>query len=77
MTHSLKVDALDTPVNAALQDLGYIYVKEYMVEDHLKSGQLIEILPSHNKKQLPIYVYYRHQIYPDPKVQAFLEYFTG
>jgi DNA-binding transcriptional LysR family regulator len=46
-----------------------------MVEDYIQSGKLIEILQKYNKIQLPIYIYYRHQTYPDPKVHAFIEYF--
>lgn len=72
----LKLDDHDTVVNAALQDLGYIYVKEYMVLDYLKSGQLIEILPRYKKAQLPIYVYYQYNTYHNPKVQAFMKHFT-
>jgi len=25
---------------------------------------------------LPIYVYYRYQAYPDPKIRVFIDYFT-
>lgn len=71
----LKFDEHDIVVSAALQDLGYIYVKEYMVEDYIQSGKLVEILPKVKKTQLPIYVYYRYQTYPDPKVRAFLDFF--
>ena len=71
----LKFDDHDMIVNAALQSLGYIHAKEYMVEDQLQSGKLVELLPNYKKTQLPIYVYYRYQTYPDPKVRAFLEWF--
>jgi DNA-binding transcriptional LysR family regulator len=71
----LKFDDHEIVVNAALQDLGYIYVKEYMIEEYLKTRQLIEILPKYSKIQLPIYVYYRDQTYPDPKIRAFIDYF--
>ena len=60
----------------SLPYLGYVYVKEYMVEDELKSGKLVEIFAKHKKAEWPIYVYYRYQAYPDPKVRAFMEYFS-
>ncbi len=72
----LKFDHHESLLNAALQGLGYVYVKKYMIEDELKSGQLVEVLAKHKKAQWPIYVYYRYQAYPDPKVRAFMEYFT-
>lgn len=73
----LKFDDHDAVVNAALQDLGFIYVKEYMVEEYLKNGQLIEIFSKYKNNLLTIYVYYRYQIYPDPKIMAFINYFTN
>ncbi len=61
---------------SALQDLGYIDVKEYAVKHYLKSGELINILPNYQKKEIILYVYYRNQIYLDPKIRAFLDFFT-
>lgn len=72
----LKLDNHENLVNIALQGLGYVYVKEYMVKEYLKSGQLVEILAKQTKAAWPIYVYYRYQAYPDPKVRAFIEYFS-
>lgn len=69
----LRLDDHEMVIKAALENLGYIYTKEYMIEDYLKSGELVEIFPQ--KKYTPIYVYYRYQTYPDPKIRAFLEYF--
>lgn len=79
----LKVDPLitfddhDAIIEACLQGLGYVYVKEYMVEKHLKNKQLVEILPQYNKSISAIYFYYRYQMYPDPKVQAFIKHFVN
>ena len=64
-------------INAALQDLGYIYTKKHFVNDYLESGQLVEILAKYNQKnQLPICAYYRYQLYPDPKISAFMKFFV-
>ena len=71
----LKFDDREIVVNAVLQDLGFMYVKEYMVEEYIRTKQLIEILPKFTKTTLPIYIYYRYQAYPDPKVRVFLDYF--
>lgn len=71
----LKFDDHDNVVAAALDDLGYIYVKAYMVEDYLKTGRLIEILSSYMKTLFPIYIYYRHSPYIDPKIKVFIDYF--
>jgi DNA-binding transcriptional LysR family regulator len=72
----LKCDDHESVVHAASQGLGFIYVKEYMVEEYLKSGQLTELLPTYKKTEYPVFVYYRYATYPDPKIQAFMDYFT-
>jgi DNA-binding transcriptional LysR family regulator len=71
----LKLDDTCTTLAAVLDDLGFMYTKAYMVEDLLRAGKLIEILPEHNKAVIPIYSYYRYQPYPDAKIRAFMDFF--
>jgi DNA-binding transcriptional LysR family regulator len=61
----------------ALNHLGFIYIKSYMIEAELKKKTLIEILPEYMKTQIPIYVYYRQQPYIDQKIKAFIEFFVN
>jgi DNA-binding transcriptional LysR family regulator len=72
----LKFDDVQATLMAALQDLGYIYAKEYMIQRYLDSRKLVEILPKYNKTTVPIYVFYLHQLYTDPKIRAFIDFFT-
>lgn len=74
-TPFLYFDNTQSMVNAALDGLGYIYTKDYLISSLIKTDQLIEILPNYHSVQLPIYIYYRQQTYPNPKISAFLDFF--
>ncbi len=83
---TIKKITIDTPLiktndscaalSIALNDLGFIYIKSYMIEAEIKKKTLIEILPEYMKTQIPIYIYYRQQPYADPKIKAFIDFFN-
>lgn len=72
----LKLNDSNASVTAALQDLGYIYIKSYYVEKELTENKLIELLPEYNRNKIPIYIFYRYQEYLDPKIRAFVDFFV-
>lgn len=72
----LEFDETDAIVTAAKQHLGFIAVREFKVINELESGELIEILPSYNQEKVMRYTYYRQQLFPNPKIRAFLDYFN-
>ena len=51
-------------------------MREFKVIKALQSGELIEVLQQYNQAKVPRYTYYRKQTYPDPKIHAFLDYFS-
>ena len=57
----------------ALNHMGIIQLHDYMIENELKSGQLIEILQKHIKPAIPIYVYYQKHRLIQPKIKQFIE----
>jgi DNA-binding transcriptional LysR family regulator len=73
----LKFSVGAAAISAALDDLGFIYIKSYFVEQELKDKVLVELLPSYTRTKMPIYVYYRHQSYIDPKIRAFMDFFVN
>lgn len=72
----LKLNDSNATIMAALEDIGYIYIKSYHVEEELADGKLIELLPSYNKHTIPVYIFYKYQEYLDPKIRAFMDYFV-
>lgn len=71
----LEFDETDAIVTAAKLHLGFIAVREFKVIPELRSGELIEILPQYNQEKVMRYSYYRQESYPNPKIQAFLDFF--
>lgn len=72
----LEFDETDAILAAAKCHLGFIAVREFKVARELQSGELIEILSQYNQDKVMRYSYYRQETYPDPKIQAFLDYFS-
>ena len=72
----LRANDNDILIKSALQHIGFIYIKEFLVSQELRSGKLVEILPKLNKKRDNVYFYYHHQKYVDPKIRAFIDYFS-
>lgn len=72
----LKFDETQTIIAAAKQHLGFIAVREFKVSAELNSGEFVEVLAPYNQSQVTRYSYYRKQAYPDPKINAFLNYFN-
>lgn len=72
----LQFDETDAIIIAAKQHLGFIAVREFKISQALQSGELVEILPQYNQAKVMRYSYYRQQTYPNPKIRAFLDYFS-
>lgn len=64
-------------IQAALEDLGFIWIHEYRVSDLLAKKKLIQILEPFTKQPIDVYAYYEYQPYIDPKIKAFLNFFTA
>lgn len=71
----LEFDETDAIVTAAKQHLGFIAVREFKVIQELRSGEFVELLPRYNQDKVMRYSYYRQETYPNPKIQAFLDFF--
>lgn len=76
LTPLLLSNNAQASIDAALKHIGFIYTKKYLVEEYLKSGRLVQILPDYTKNQIPIYAYYLYQLYADTKINMFLNFFS-
>lgn len=59
----------------AIQGMGIVKLHDYIVLEALKSKQLIEVLPERKDKELPLYLYYQHSRYLQPKIRRFIDFF--
>ena len=59
----------------ALENMGIIQLHDYMIEEEIKNGSLIEILKDNFKQEIPIYIYYQRHRFVQPKVRNFVNLF--
>ncbi len=63
--------------DCAIQGLGIVRLHDYIVNTALESKKLIEVLPTFNREQVPVYLYYQQSRYLQPKVRKFIDYFCS
>lgn len=62
---------------AAISGLGMIRIHDYMVNDDLKEGRLVEILNDHHDTvKIPVFLYYQQTKYMLPKIRRFIDFFS-
>lgn len=61
----------------AIQGMGIVRLHDYIVTDALDNGRLIEILPKFCERNQPIYLYYQHSRYLQPKIRRFIDFYTS
>lgn len=75
LTPTLSINRVTTMIDAALANLGLIQLPIYMLEDHLKNGTLVSVLPEYQRHDEHIYFYYPKYRFTQPKVRAFIDFF--
>ena len=61
-------------VAAGLGHYGIVRLLDMVAEEHLKSGQLVEVLPDWNLKRWPGYLYTPTDAYQSPAIEEFKSY---
>jgi DNA-binding transcriptional LysR family regulator len=59
-------------LNAALHDLGVIFVAEDLTEESLRSGRLVRVLPDYEAPSRPIHLIYHPDRRQTPKLKSFI-----
>jgi DNA-binding transcriptional LysR family regulator len=73
----LRLNDTGTMLECALQGMGIVKLHDYVVQNALDQGSLIEILPGSLESQIPVYLYYREGRYLQPKVRHFIDFFSA
>lgn len=63
-------------VQAALSHLGFIWVDEKIVTNLLAKKKLIPMLEQYTQETTNVYIFYEYQYKLDPKIRAFVDYFS-
>ncbi|MBP2302665.1 LysR family transcriptional regulator [Azospirillum picis] len=61
-------------VAAALNHIGIVRLLDFVAEEHLRDGRLVEVLPDWNRRMWPAYLYTPETAYPSPAIQAFEQF---
>ncbi|MGZ7882913.1 LysR family transcriptional regulator [Acinetobacter soli] len=56
------------------QSMGIALLPEYLVNDDLQTGRLIQLLPDEPKPIIPLFLIYAHHRYPSAIIRAYLEF---
>ncbi|MEZ4445488.1 MAG: LysR family transcriptional regulator [Polyangiaceae bacterium] len=68
-----RFDRGELLVEAAVTGLGIVQAFDFLVEDHLRAGRLVEVLPAHAAPGPPVHVLCRRGRQRVPKVRVFLD----
>jgi DNA-binding transcriptional LysR family regulator len=73
----VSVNDAECYTTCALQGAGLIQVPRFRVEDHLRSGRLVQVLADWPSPPLPVSVLYPHHRQLSPRVRAFIDWVGG
>lgn len=71
----LLLNSVTSMIDCAKEGLGLIQLPFYMLEDLLKSGELIDVLNEFQRTDEHIYYHYPKYRYVQPKVRRFIDFF--
>lgn len=72
----LSINNGDALVTAALDGLGVTYSPNFIVADHLRTGELVEIMARFAPPPIGIYALYPAGRFPQPKQRVFIDHFA-
>ncbi len=62
--------------DCAIAGMGIVKLHDYIVEDAIQSGDLVEILSGFQDTAQPVYLYYQQSRYLQPKIRKFVDFYT-
>lgn len=67
----------DAILALVLKDAGIFLAPDYIVEDDLKTGRLIQLLPDYTTPGTPVYAVYPHSRYLSAKTRTFVDFLAS
>jgi DNA-binding transcriptional LysR family regulator len=66
----------DVLVPPALSGCGLLLAPDYLVEDHLKAGRLVRVMPAYRTQETPVYAVYPSRN-PSAKTRTFIDFLAA
>ncbi|MFN7163613.1 MAG: LysR family transcriptional regulator [Hyphomonas sp.] len=73
----VTVNSAEGYIACCLAGLGLIQIPAFDVQDHIRAGDLIEVLPDHRCAPMPIHLVYPHRRHLSPRVQLFASWLAA
>jgi LysR family transcriptional regulator for bpeEF and oprC len=70
----VSVNDAESALACGLHGLGLMQTARFLVYEHLKSGELVEVLPDYISEPMPVSVIYPHNRHLSPKVRVFVDW---
>ncbi len=70
----LRINDTGAMLKCALNGLGIVKLHDYMVNESLAAGRLIEVLQPFSQEVYSIYLYYMENRYLNPKIRFFIDF---
>ena len=70
----IKLNDAQSMLKCALRGLGFIKIFDYFVDNHIKKGELIEILKDYREPPKPLYIFYKQQKFIPIKIRLFIDF---
>ncbi|QXI31286.1 LysR family transcriptional regulator [Pseudomonas vanderleydeniana] len=64
-------------MNAALEGLGIVLLPQTLMQEALKDGRLVHVLPDHETLDRPLHLVYLPDKHMTPKLSSFIEFMLG
>jgi len=77
VTPRMRSNSGDTCCAAALQNQGIVLQPSFMVDTHLRSGALVEVLPHYRSLDLGVYAVYASRKHVTPKVRVLIDFLAA
>ena len=77
ITPTIVLNNVAGMIECAKAGLGILQLPDYVLEESLKSGDLIEVLPSYQATNAPVYYFYPKFRYTQPKLRCFIDFFLS
>ncbi|PTD96882.1 LysR family transcriptional regulator [Pseudothauera lacus] len=74
---TLRSNNGDTCVAGALQHQGIVLQPDFLVDEHLASGQLVELMPAYRSLELGIYAVYPSRKHLTPKLRLLIDHLAA
>ena len=72
----VSVNSAETYIACCLAGLGLIQIPAYDVQNHLASGELVEVLPGYRAGAMPMTLLYHHRMHLSRRLEVFAEWLT-